>query len=104
MAEKCLPRRECRKRHGRRVDVVERFRLGLELVRMEGNQFRRPAITIERSEAVSFFANFGDLRIGRKLFDYTGKFVTGNLLARPSHESGSPSCLSPRLPRNTSPL
>ena len=23
-------------------------------------------------------ANFGDLRFGRKLFDYTGKFVTGN--------------------------
>ena len=78
MAEKRLPGRERRKRYGCRLDVVERFRLGREIVRMDGNEFRSAAITIKRSKAVYFFANFGDLRIGRKLFDYTGKFVTGN--------------------------
>ena len=78
MGEKRLPGRERRKRHGRRMDVVERFRLGREILRMDGNEFRSAAITIELSEAVYFFANVGDLRIERKLFDYTGKFVTGN--------------------------
>ena len=69
MGEKRLPGRERRKRHGRGLDVVERFRLGREIVRMDGNEFRSAAITIERSEAVYFFANLGDLRIERKLFD-----------------------------------
>ena len=56
MAEKRLPGRERRKRHGRRLDVVECFRLGREIVRMDGNEIRSAAIAIERSEAVYFFA------------------------------------------------
>ena len=78
MAEKRLPGRKRCKRHGRGVDVIERFRLGREIVRMDGNEFRSTTITLKRSKAVYFVANFGDLRFGRKLFDYTGKFVTGN--------------------------
>ena len=82
---------------GRGLDVVERFRLGREIVRMDGNVFRSTAITIERSEAVYFLANLGDLRIERKLFDYTGKFVTGNsreFAARP------PQVCIGRIPRS----
>ena len=78
MAEKRLPGCERRKRYGRRMDVIERFRLGREIVRMDGNEFRSAAITVKRSKAVYFFANFGDLRIGCELFDDTGKFVAGN--------------------------
>ena len=52
MGEKRLPGRERRERYGRRVDVIERFRLGREIVRIDGNEFRSAAITIERSEAV----------------------------------------------------
>jgi hypothetical protein len=72
VAEKRLPGCERRKRYGRRMDVIERFRLGREIVRMDGNEFRSAAITVKRSKAVYFFANFGDLRIGCELFDDTG--------------------------------
>jgi hypothetical protein len=71
VAEKRLPGCERRKRYGRRMDVIERFRLGREIVRMDGNEFRSAAITVKRSKAVYFFANFGDLRIGCELFDDT---------------------------------
>ena len=71
MAENRLPRRERRKRYGRRVDVIECFRLASEIVRMDGNEFRSTTITVKRSKAVYFFANFGDLRIGCELFDDT---------------------------------
>jgi len=71
VAEKRLPGCERRKRYGRRMDVIERFRLGREIVRMDGNEFRSATITVKRSKAVYFFANFGDLRIGCELFDDT---------------------------------
>jgi len=53
VAEKRLPGCERRKRYGRRVDVIERFRLGREIVRMDGNEFRSAAITVKRSKAVA---------------------------------------------------
>jgi Mn2+/Fe2+ NRAMP family transporter len=59
MAEKRLPGRKRRKRYRRRMDVIERFRLGGEIVRMDGNEFRGAAITVKRSKAVYFFANIG---------------------------------------------
>jgi hypothetical protein len=37
-----------------------------------------PSTSSDSSSLGYFFANLGDLRIERKLFDYTGKFVTGN--------------------------
>jgi hypothetical protein len=47
MAEKRLPSRERRERYGSRVDVIERFRLGREIVRMDGYEFRSAAITVK---------------------------------------------------------
>jgi hypothetical protein len=51
MAEKRLPSRERRERYGSRVDVIERFRLGREIIRMDGYEFRSAAIAVKRSKA-----------------------------------------------------